>query len=358
MKIYTIYAILAGKTIFIGKTTSSRVSAVYHRHRRGEVCATQAFSALGIKPKLHVLTRKEMEEYEAFRWVVAYIYIFQGTGFEILNSAKTIQKANNLYNETQRLVKDIKEESIEDLLSRTVVNRPRDADFAVQEEELAQLKPADQRITLRVSTYEKERFMQLANDFHLSQRQTLQYLISKKMMPQDMFPPWEDDIYVRTVMKAVREENEKLRRENQKLRAYREGEKPYLENLRVALSTYFEKMQSLNPVPIRIERGKYRGYPDVHAYLYPIHAGIFLVRPTAILTGKGPYAPQFVLVKANDGECYKFRFYPKRTFCGVKPNNSRFALRGSSWLMGCAQASDGAMDLTFALPLDIRRGSS
>lgn len=353
-KTYTIVALVCGNEVFIGKTASRRISALYHRHCRGEMFATRHWAELGVKPRLHVLFRDEMKDYEAYRKIVAYVYYFGTAGFEVLNSLRTIKNADSLHSETQRLVDEIQKEPSDQLLARTLITKPSAADIRYTTEEKICLTPADQKLTIRLSEWEKNRFDELAESLHLSQRQTIQYLISKKNMHDGIFPPWDEDFYVRAMMGALREENEKLRTENEKLEVYRKSEKPHFDDLRTALSLYFGILESANPISLSIERGRYKNYPNVQEYRYPDQPGLFLVRPTAILTGKGPYAAKFVVALATNGTRLKFRFYPKATFAGVQPNDKKYAVRGSMWLLGCEKAMDGAMDLIFAFPLDVR----
>lgn len=48
------------------------------------------------------------------------------------------------------------------------------------------------------------------------------------------------------------------------------------------------------------------------------------------------------------------RYYPKKYFTGFSFTNEKFGLRESVWLVGTKRAKDGAMDVVFALPVDIQ----
>lgn len=360
-KVYTIYALVFGNTVYIGKTISTSPSRVYQRHRRGEVQATKCFSIKGIKPMLHVLARDEMEPFEAYRWIVGYVFIFREAGYEILNSKKTRENANNLHPETKSLVDQIKEESMQELLERTLVPKPSDADFCINNE--IKLSPASEKLTVRISKWEKERLGCFAKKMQMTQRQIIQFLISYYETSESDFPDWEKEIYVRAMLGALREKNEKLHKANEKYRKQisqwrcRSMQDEKLENLTSALSQYFSLMESAHPIPLEVERKMYKNYPYVKEYSFPEKPGIYVVRVNAILKGKGRYPAKFLLGTSEEGEKYKFRYYPKKYFAGIGPNNEPFMLRGSVWLVGCEEAADEAMDLSLAFPLEVRMRS-
>ena len=357
-KIYSIYALIFGDVVFVGKTTSHCLSAVYRRHRRGEVQATKYFSISGIKPALHILARDEMEPFEAYRWIVGCVFIFREAGYEILNSTKTIEHSRDLHPETKCLVDYIARENVDDLLQKTLVQKPSDADFCINKE--IELRPACEKLTVRISKWEKERLDCFAQKMHMTQRQMIQFLISFYEMQESVFPDWEKDVYVRAMMGALREENAKLRKENEKNKKHtsqwrsKSGQDGKYENLTRAISLYSSFMESAHPILLAVERKEYKNYPGVEEYVYPQKPGIYIVRVTAVLTGKGRYPAKFVLGTDENGLLFKFRYYPKKDFVGITPNNDTFMLRGSVWLFGCEEAPDGAMDLVFAFPLAVR----
>ena len=361
-KVYTIFALVFGKTVYIGKTISTCLSRVYRRHRRGEVQATNLFSIKGIKPTLHILARDEMELFEAYRWIVAYVKFFADAGYEVLNSIKTIENASDLHPETKCFVDQIAEENLNDLLQRTLVKKPSDADFCLNNE--IKLSPACEKLTVRISKWEKERFDCFSRKMHMTQRQMIQFLISYYETAEPDFPDWEKDIYVRAILGALREENAKLHKENEKYRKQISQWKPKsrkdekIENITRAISLYFSFMESSHPIPLVVERRMYKNYQYAKEYSYPQESGMYVVRVSAVLTGQGRYPAKFVLGTSEDGTQYKFRYYPKKQFVGINPGNGSFMLRGSGWLFGCEEAADGAMDLVFAFPLEVRMPNS
>lgn len=361
MKIFTFFALVFGKKVYIGKTTSGRLSAVYRRHCRGEVIATKRFARKGGRPKLHLLSRGEMEPYQAYRLVLAFVHMFQEAGYEILNCAKTIVRASDLHPETKALADELKKENADELLSRTLVEKPTAADYRFQTEDKMVHEAATEKITVRTTPWEKARFIKFAAEMNLNQRQTVQYLISKCHMKDDIFPPWEDDPYVRTIIGAYREENQKLKNENEDLKEQLgagrknalERKNQQLQGLKTGVTAFFGMMRSNCKVPLAVEQGMYKDCPHADKYHYPAVAGVYILRPTDILYGKGRYPAIFILGEGDDGTLMKYRFYPKSYFTGVSPKNEQFWLRSSAWLVGCEQANDGAMDMIFAFPLDV-----
>ena len=362
MKIFTFFALVFGKKLYIGKTSSGRLSAVYRRHCRGEVIATKRFTKKGGKPRLHLLHREEMKPYQAYRLVVALVHIFHQAGYEILNGAKTIIRANDLHPETAALVNKLKKENVDELLSRTLVEKPTAADYRLPTEDKMVREAATEKITVRATPWEKARFTRFAAEINLNQRQTIQYLISKCQKKDEIFPPWEDDPYVRALLKSYREENQRLKDANEGLREQLgDGRKNALERknqqlqfFKTGVAAFFGMMRPNSKVPLVIEQGYYKDCPYTDKYHYPAETGVYILRPTDILYGKGRYPAIFILGVGDNEEHLQFRFYPKPYFAGVNPKKEKFWLRGSVWLIGCEQANDGAMDVVFAFPLDVK----
>ena len=360
-KTYTIFALVFGDTVYVGKTTSPRLSEIYRRHRRGAVKKTKMFSAKGVRPTLHILERDDMPAFLAHRWVVAYTHSFLKADFEILNSAETVAQSKHLHPETKKLVDIIANSGLDSILQRSLAKKPTDADFCIPNDPA--LRPASEKLTIRISKWEKDRLNNFSQKMHMTQRQTLQFLLSYYEQPKSDFPPWEDDVYVRAMLGALREENAKLRKQNENYKnqlsanknAANDPAKNQLAQLCSGISTFFSMMEPAHPIPLTLERAMYKNYPNTPKYQYPKKAGIYLFRPHAILTGKGRYPAKFILGICNDGSLYKFRYYEKKYFAGIRPGNNTFMLRGSTWIIGCQEANDGSMDLTFAFPLDIQQ---
>lgn len=126
-----------------------------------------------------------------------------------------------------------------------------------------------------------------------------------------------------------------------------------LQLLKTGVAAFFGIMRPNSKVPLVIEQGYYKDCSHTEKYHYPTTAGVYILRPTQILFGKGRYPAIFILGIGENGEYLKFRFYPKSYFAGINPKNEKYWLRGSVWLIGCEPANDGAMDVIFAFPLDV-----
>ena len=79
---YCVYAIIAGKRAFVGKTTSDDHHAILRRHRRGEIKHTRKhFGRRGsTEPKFVALLTVEADFTVAYRYVVAFIRCFMAEG--------------------------------------------------------------------------------------------------------------------------------------------------------------------------------------------------------------------------------------------------------------------------------------
>jgi len=91
-KLFKIYAILLSAEdnfCFIGKTASPRLSAAYHRHRRGEIAATAGwFSEENEIPKLYLLEEVNTSTALAYKRVLAWIHLFMSNGYSVINHEK------------------------------------------------------------------------------------------------------------------------------------------------------------------------------------------------------------------------------------------------------------------------------
>lgn len=366
LKVHTIYALIRGETAYIGKTAGKRVSAVYSAHICGEKLATRAdFAKPKPAPDLHILHRSEMLAFEAYKHTLAYIHFFNNAGYKILNSPRSIQRAYNLKEDTQRIFDGINSRSISELLELTSVNNVTEADIkpkkAHKEDEK---KNADCQITIRLSQKEKAYFQKLGNKLHFNQHQTLLYLFDKCEQTDPVFLDLEGDSYLRVLFDAYREEIQKLNKANEtlhdKLVASREDKNKKiaalnesLANIKTSVRAYFDLMENAMPIPLEIEYGLYHETAEAEKYKYPQTAGVYLIRPQMVLRGKGRYSAMFIMCYGENGEYLKFRYYPKKNYIGVPIPDSQFSMRGSKWLVGCREANDGSMDLYASFPLTV-----
>lgn len=365
-KLFRIFALLDGKQIYIGKTFSRRLSAVYHRHCRGELLATACFSQNSKKPTLHILCSEEMQAFEAYRYVLAFIHFFRNAGYEVLNCHRSIERSENIYVATQAIVDMLKTTEAEDLLADTLLKNPTEADIyseAIMPRPEAEI--ADQKLTLRLTPSEKQHYMKIGDELALNQHDTLLYLLDKCNQTDPMFLDLEGDTYLRVLINAYRDEIEKLKIQNEafakKLTILRESAKEREVRLRESLADiaagiyqYFDLMDNACVIPLEVEYGMYKEYENKAVYAYPEIPGFDVFRPQAVLRGCGRYSSLFILGVSKGGNCLKFRYYPRKDYLGIPIPDSHFATRDSVWLINSKIANDGAVDLIGSFPLTVR----
>lgn len=365
IKQYKIYALVFGIWVYIGKTFANRVSEVYRRHCRGERKSTRAVAEKE-KPELHLLFRDKMQDYEAYRYVLAYINLFRQAGYKILNCPRSIDRAGDLKPETEAIAMQLKTEDINNLLSRTLVKKLSDVDevSSIPQTDIQQEK-ADQKLTIRVTQSEKEAYKRIGTELDINQRETLLYLFAKMNQVDPVFLDLEGDGYLRALINAYREENAKLKKANSALqdqivksRADKRNKlmrkDAEIMEIKKGIQQYFAMMEPTCKIPVGFEIGRYEDFLPAQQYQFPKEVGPYVFRPQEILRSKGRWGALFLLGKGDNDKLYKFRWYPKRHYAGLQIQNPLFGKRGSVWLVGCEKANDGAMDMIYAFPLDVQ----
>lgn len=235
----------------------------------------------------------------------------------------------NLCPETQVLVDQIKIAPIQAILKDTILKKPTDAD---EKTESKQNESSNQRLSIRLSKADKDRFDRLAKTNNLTQRELLLRLLSKSQTDSDAI----------SLQESTHSQKSRLVKEKTRYKLLQRG-----------ISYFYKSMYPTNSIPLEIESGSYANYPNRDRYQYPVESGFFLMRPQAILYGKGRYPARFVLGIGSNDSYIKVRWYPTNHFIGISLLNKQFSCGSSVWLIGCEQAADGAMDLFAALPLNI-----
>lgn len=363
----TIFALVRSYKLYIGKTRGRRISAVYSRHRCGEHAATcKHFAKPAPSPDLHILVRQEMKYCEAYKYVLAYIQAFCEAGYEILNHPRSIERSNDLKEDTQMIYNEIKTKNVSELLQSTRVSKVTDADIQLKEEDAANKKEkSDYQLTIRLTKRERDHFRQLSEDLHLNQHQTLLYLFDKCEKTDPVFLDFTGDSYLRVLFDCQKEEIERLKKEKQllleKFITSRDDkskqlavERKAFADVKAGIASYFALMKNATPIPLEIEYGLYRNTEDVDKFEYPENAGVYLFRPQMVLRGKGRYSALFIMGFDEKNNRYlKFRYYPKSNYVGIPIPDSTFSVRGAKWLVGCRAAKDCAMDLYCSFPVNI-----
>lgn len=371
---YCIYAIIAGKKAFVGKTTSDDYGAILRRHRRGEIKHTRKYFGCrgSTEPKFVVLLTVETDFNVAYRYVVACMRCFMDEGYEVLNSRGMIEHAQNLHYHTQKLLESIKviplairlqgrkgNTETENQMTNPIPEGSHDQSVPVQKE------LATETLTVRLTPSDKKRLADLAKRTGVSQSQLLMLLLEnyEKSGSAGMGESCID--YVRRVLSKYEDRIEKLEAENrqlrQRLREIEEGEKEaYVKREKEfnrTLTAYFGNFVSLLPDNPPLDQGLYRDYlantPSCEQARYPETEDPFVFFPERVMLGREKRFPLFITGHDRYRRKTLLRFYPKNNYVGLNFADEEYGVQGSCWMVRCERSKDGAMDLVFALPLDI-----
>lgn len=365
--LHTVFALVRDNEVYVGKTRGTRISAVFSRHRCGDHTTTrQHFAKPKPQPGLHILYRGEMPAFVAYKYTLAFIRLFREAGYHSLNAPHTIARSDDLKDDTQNIFKEIKTDNIAILLQSTRVEKVTDADMP-KETDAGESQGETQscQLTIRLTATEKEQFQQLSATLNLTQREVLLYLFAKCNQTDPVFLDLEGDLYLRVLIDSYREENQRLKNQNielkKKLSLLRVDIKnklarvnAHMRALQKGIREYFQLLESTSKIPVDLEVDYYEDFPNKNLYQYPEDEGFYIFRPQEILRSKGRWGAIFLVGIGDNNRLYRFRYYKKSYYAGENIANSSFAKRGSVWLVGCERAADGAMDIVYAFPLEVR----
>lgn len=353
-KQFTIYALVnpvEGPYVFIGKTSSPRISAVYSRHRCGDVSATSGYCDLKDEvPELYVLERVRATEAIAYRRVLAWLRYFLDEGYYAMNHEGTDFQAQNLYPETDAIYQEIRKKPLKTILKDTYVARPADANLPVEKKPvLFATREKTVQMNVRINRSDKLRFERHCRSRGLNQRQGFALLLETN---------GERRIYQEQAQKIERlqSERDKLRRIVDDLEGHgpKEGSaQAYLALLLPGLKGYYDalcpSLDPANPVP-RISLAEFkRKHLDERQYCYPEEEGFYRVLPVAATWGRKH--AWFVMCQGENGEKYRLRTYPREDYVGYSFRGALPVGLGTPWLVGIRRAKGGVMEIMAALPL-------
>lgn len=371
---YRIYALIAGKKAFVGKTMARDLKPICWRHLRGENRYTMTHFARGSPEKIsiHVLAQVHADFSIAYRYVVAFVRIFLDNGYTVLNSPGILEDANDIHEMTQKILDELKIIPLQQRLEMGEHDE-ESANIGSDHPETAPKKVnadtkerATEKLTIRVTPQEKQRFVDYTHQIGVTQRQAIQLLLVRKKYDDWLDADWSCDEYVRSLLKVYCEENVNLEKEivqlENKIKELEQREAAELKDkerfMRKGVGEFFEFFDSSKRGNATLEQGVYRKVNkdllDVDSYRNPGQEGFFLFYPERILLGEGRFAPLFVLGEDEYRKKTMLRYYPKKYFTGFSFTNEKFGLQESTWFVGVEQAKDGAMEVAFALPVDIQ----
>ena len=344
---FRIFALVLGEEIFVGKTTSPRISAVYSRHRCGTVAATRGILDQGERPALHILEQLECTGADAYRHVLAWIHLFEQAGFCSINHVATAVSSDLLYPPTEMILKALPQEPAQQILARTHVQKPSEANIRTSRKLVFLPEPEKQvQMNLRMTAKDKKTFDRFCRKHRLKSREALGLLLDQIT---------GEDTHLKQLLSVQRD----LREENNKLKdrlAVLSGKGPpvqekrgeaYLCFLQPGLEAYIQRLclnREEDPLPA-VPYKRFRKQTNIR-YEYPQEEGFLLLTAEVSLWGRN--RSRFVLGRGENGDYLKLRYYPKPLVAGVPiwdyPS-------GTQWLIGCRRASDGAMEIAAAFPL-------
>ena len=279
-KRFTIFALVnpvEGPFVYVGKTSSPRISAVYSHHRCGDVSATSGYCDLRDEvPELYVLERVQATEAIAYRRVLAWLRYFLDEGYYAINHEGVDYQARNLYPETEEIYREIRKKPLKTILKETYVARPADANLP-PERKPALFQPQEKTVQMnvRINRSDKLRFEKHCRSRGLNQRQGFALLLETD---------GERRIYREQAQKIERlqSERDRLRRKVDDLEGHgpKEGSaQAYLDLLIPGLKRYFDTIRPSgepdSPVPrMSLDEFK-RKHSDERQYRYPEEEGFY-----------------------------------------------------------------------------------
>lgn len=338
--------------VHIWHTTSNNLRSVLRRHLRGEIKLTRNDLSHrdwnGRPPRIIALQVSNQTGAEAYRTVLCYHRIYESHGFYVLSYDKVDEQAYNMLPQTEKVYNQLHEEEI---TKEFLVHGISVAENEGQKdpEQRYSLLPATTQINIRLSEEEKIELDRFCASNRLTQRQALIYLlhdVSSEAGDNPLLKELRDDIERK---QAIIDDLSK------KLCSASRGQvadKKLKEALATAREIVCRYIELIPPSTGPLLKCKSRQHSRRDAYQYPYGAGTTILELHDLCYGKGRNSCLFVKgIDESTGELLRFRFYDKRTFIGIRPAQNLHATEGSRWFVSFKPASDGAVELTAAIPL-------
>lgn len=351
---YRIFALILDEDFFIGKTASPRISAVYSRHRCGKVAATRETMDQETPPSLYILEDLKCTGAEAYQHILAWICRFEEAGYCTINHTRTAIASETLYPPTEAIFHRIMQEPMEQILARTYVPRPSEANRKpIRIQQVFDKKEKKVQMNLRMRPKDKRTFEQFCKSNHLKSREALGLLLDQITGDNDHLHPLMSE---RT---ALQQENEHLKKQLAILGgtffpAREQRALDYLSFLKPGFFSYLEKIFP-RPEGEQLPTYSYKRFKTAPGMRmeYPEQEGFLVMQAVAMLWGRNK--SRFIVGRGPAGECLKLRYYPKSLYIG--PLIWEYP-PGTRWLLGCRLATDGAMEVAAAFPLPPERMQS
>ena len=352
VKAYRIYALVLGEDFYIGKTASPRISAVYSRHRCGNVVATRDVMDLEQAPSLYILEELNCTGAEAYQHVLAWICRFEEAHYATVNHPATSKHTEYLYPPAEALFKKLMLEPMDQILARTYVPKPSEAN---QKPSLIQTvlptKNKTVQMNLRMLESDRRAFNRFCKKNRLKTREAMGLLLDQLTDEKTHLNELLAEV------KALRRENDHLKErvslmKGEVLPKQEEKAQGYLKFLQPAVRNYIDQIYPAkeNEALPSFSYKQFRRQTGIHCE-YPKEEGFAVLAAEAMLWGRNH--ARFVIGRDQDGKWMKIRYYPKPLYMGAVIWDYP---RGTRWMLGCVRASDGAMEVASAFPLPLTWG--
>lgn len=344
---------------YVGRSFGTSISKVYSRHINGGIAATKGIFTATEQPKLYILQDRPLTGEDAYRNLVAYTrYFAENKLGSSLNYEGTEWQSKYLKPETEKIYQEIAKEPLADLLQRTYVMRPIDADR--KREDLLAEQEKKRIVQLNVSVYEDDKalFDAYCKKTGVSRRDALGMLLESATAKTT--EKYEQAIIKKE--KKIEAQTQEIKKLQHKLALATGKELPkkelwtsrmypfMLEGINRYISLLFQKKEAAaHPIQSRPYKGFTKPLLPHEEYYYPEKEGFYLMQMQAVLWGKNKSC--FYVGIDSKGRRYRMRYYDKDWFIGIPPRGSGYDEQDSIWLCGVVKAADGAMDLVAAMPL-------
>ena len=364
IKYFSIYALVNANEniVFVGKTSSPRISAVYSRHICGNVAMTRGyFDEEDEKPELYILSVVHTTEAIAYKYILAWINLFIGKGYFVLCYDSTRAQALEPKADTAEIIDSLKTVPFEEMLRRKIIARPVDADKVLKARfygnDVTKFNVYDEKVqlNLRIEKSTKKKLDAFRNKHNLTQTEAIKILLD--YMDED-----ENNESLHAVIRERDKKIAKLQAENARLRKQcsevinENDNKAFklLEMTKYAISLVIDHTikPPLNPKlkPMRYKQFM-RQLGNGITYNYPNGDGVVELFLEEILYSKSRTRAYFVIATTARGERIKLRYYPKREYIGPSIIDSPYSIKYSRWMVVYATAADGAKDIYAAYPI-------
>lgn len=334
---YRVYALILADSVFVGKTAARRLSQVFSRHRTGAAKATRGIMDQQIPPTLHLLEELRCTGAEAYKHVLAWIFLLEQAGYSSINHGKTIDAADTLFPCTEEILRAFPQKPVEALLAETRLGKPTDGDRKPERISIFQKKPEKTvQVNLRMSLSNRKKLQSYCKTHNLRTRDAVGILLDQAA---------GEDTHLRQLQAAYQKELNALRRTYEKKQSgAEERAEAFLTFLRPGLSEFLRWIcPEGDPLPTMHYNRFRRQLPSGVHYEFPAQEGFFRIKPEWILYGRNH--AKFLVGRGETGEHWKLRSYDRPLYAGLPVATDGW------WVIGCRKAGDGAMEIAAAFPI-------